>query len=330
MSTNNVHALTIALLFVTFSSVMAEQTTVILDETHAVDTFLYNNGPNDNFGASGMYYYDARDTVLDRARPMIKFDLASLPNGAVITSAKLQFCTLFYSYIDHLNGDLPVSHNFSLYQMLTPWVEMEATWNQASNGVPWNTAGLGSGTDYNSTPIDTVLISKSDEGIGIYKSWNITSIYQSWASGSVNNYGLLLLGPVGDPTKTMLQGDTTDGLLRVGNTEYASSTVRPHLVIDWTYHPGDANGDGMVNLADLQILGDNWQSTTAIWSQADFTGDGIVNLADLQIVGDNWGFGASSDLSFDEALAAVVVPEPATAILLGTGLLLLVRRGRLA
>ncbi len=75
-------------------------------------------------------------------------------------------------------------------------------------------------------------------------------------------------------------------------------------------HPGDANGDGMVNLADLQILGDNWQSTTASWAEADFTGDGSVNLADLQILGDNWGYGVSADLSFDEALASVAIPEP--------------------
>ncbi len=93
-------------------------------------------------------------------------------------------------------------------------------------------------------------------------------------------------------------------------------------------HAGDANGDGMVNLADLQILGDNWQSTSASWSQADFSGDGSVNLADLQIIGDNWGFGAASDIRFDEALAlaGVAIPEPAGLTLLGVGGLLLLRR----
>ncbi|MCC6682227.1 MAG: PEP-CTERM sorting domain-containing protein [Phycisphaeraceae bacterium] len=93
--------------------------------------------------------------------------------------------------------------------------------------------------------------------------------------------------------------------------------------------PGDANGDGMVNLSDLQILGDNWQSTTATWAEADFTGDGTVNLADLQILGDNWGFGTGPDVSFDEALAGVVIPEPAALALLlipGAGVLTLRRR----
>ncbi len=94
-------------------------------------------------------------------------------------------------------------------------------------------------------------------------------------------------------------------------------------------HPGDANGDGMVNLADLQILGDNWQSTTATWSQADFTGDGNVNLADLQILGDNWGFGTTPDVSFDEALNSVVIPEPAGLSALACGVLLIAgRRGQ--
>ncbi len=94
-----------------------------------------------------------------------------------------------------------------------------------------------------------------------------------------------------------------------------------------SFHPGDANGDGMVNLADLQILGDNWQSTTASWSEADFNGDGNVNLADLQIIGDNWGFGVSADLSFDKALAGVAIPEPACISLLGLASgLILIRR----
>ncbi len=86
-------------------------------------------------------------------------------------------------------------------------------------------------------------------------------------------------------------------------------------------HPGDANGDGMVNLADLQILGDNWQSNSASWSMADFTGDGVVNLADLQVLGDNWGFGVGPD--------AQLIPEPGMfAMLLLVGPAALARRGR--
>ncbi len=91
--------------------------------------------------------------------------------------------------------------------------------------------------------------------------------------------------------------------------------------------PGDANDDGVVNLADLQILGDNWMTGGASWAQGDFNGDGIVNLADLQILGDNWGVsgplwkdlhdpitGESLDLAF-----VITTPEPATLALLALG-----------
>ncbi|MCC6682380.1 MAG: hypothetical protein IT445_15880 [Phycisphaeraceae bacterium] len=93
-------------------------------------------------------------------------------------------------------------------------------------------------------------------------------------------------------------------------------------------HAGDANGDGLVNLADLQILGDNWQSASASWSQADFSGDGNVNLADLQIIGDNWGYGAATDFSFDQALASlgISIPEPSCLALAGLGCVLMLRR----
>ncbi|MCC6682453.1 MAG: hypothetical protein IT445_16255 [Phycisphaeraceae bacterium] len=122
-------------------------------------------------------------------------------------------------------------------------------------------------------------------------------------------------------------------------------TISDHLSLAVTYAdtavtvtaalPGDAGLDGMVNLPDLQILGDHWQSTTATWATGDFTGDGVVNLADLQIIGDNWGYGTSSDLPFDDALplaglpgAGVGVPEPVSAGLLGMGLLVVILRHR--
>ncbi len=102
--------------------------------------------------------------------------------------------------------------------------------------------------------------------------------------------------------------------IRLGDTFAA-------VVPAFALHPGDANGDGMVNLSDLQILGDNWQSNSASWSEADFTGDGQVNLADLQILGDNWGAGVGLDVQ--------AVPEPTAAgALLLAGSVMLLRRGR--
>ncbi len=125
---------------------------------------------------------------------------------------------------------------------------------------------------------------------------------------------------------------TTFGDFNIGSQMHAA--LEDDIVIDNfeistnVLHAGDANGDGMVNLADLQILGDNWQFTNAGWAEADFTGDGTVNLADLQILGDNWGFGVGSDVSFEEALAGVVIPEPTCLGLMGLGVILALGRRR--
>ncbi len=65
--------------------------------------------------------------------------------------------------------------------------------------------------------------------------------------------------------------------------------------------PGDANRDGVVDVADLGILGSNYNRTDATFDDGDFTGDGVVDIADLGILGANWdGAGGES----------VSIPEP--------------------
>ena len=52
---------------------------------------------------------------------------------------------------------------------------------------------------------------------------------------------------------------------------------------------GDANLDGVVNAADLNQLGLNWQQRACSgWQDGDFNSDSIVNAADLNEVGLNW------------------------------------------
>jgi hypothetical protein len=51
--------------------------------------------------------------------------------------------------------------------------------------------------------------------------------------------------------------------------------------------PGDANGDGHVNISDLSILSSTWLSNSDL--RADFNNDNIVNIQDLSIMATNWG-----------------------------------------
>ena len=53
---------------------------------------------------------------------------------------------------------------------------------------------------------------------------------------------------------------------------------------------GDANCDGIVNLADLTLVLNNWLQSTAVGQDGDVVGslDGFVNLNDLTLVLNNW------------------------------------------
>ena len=78
-----------------------------------------------------------------------------------------------------------------------------------------------------------------------------------------------------------------------------------------TLIPGDANEDGRVDAADLNILGLNWQGSGKTRAEGDFTGDGFVNAADLNVLGLNWQTGVA---------AAASVPEPSAMMLLVTAI----------
>ncbi len=87
--------------------------------------------------------------------------------------------------------------------------------------------------------------------------------------------------------------------------------------------PGDANGDGIVDVTDLGILATHYGTVGgATWAEADFTGEGTVDVSDLGILATNYGTTA----------AAGAVPEPSAAAILAAGLLTVIltlrRRGK--
>jgi formylglycine-generating enzyme required for sulfatase activity len=76
--------------------------------------------------------------------------------------------------------------------------------------------------------------------------------------------------------------------------------------------PGDANGDGKVDINDLTIVLAHYGETSGMtWSQGDFTGDGKVDINDLTIVLANYDNTVGSDIKS--------VPEPSCIVLLAIG-----------
>ncbi len=261
------------------------------------------------------------------------FDMSALPAGAVITSAQVGVY------------ELRTSRN---YHVFTSLVDVADDWNETT--LDWTTAAASYGATtgfeqnggtqaLNAAMVDFSLVkwqgvlSMINTTPTMVWSVNRTALYEgtdtyhggvAWTDADLlNNLNLILQG---DQTAVFTYTSA------YGTNEYfgeRQDSTNPGATLRLEYdviQPGDANNDGMVNLADLQILGDNWQASGVSWSSADFTFDGTVNLADLQIVGDNWGYGTATDLSFDQALALVSIPEPASLSLLALALPLALRR----
>ncbi len=82
-----------------------------------------------------------------------------------------------------------------------------------------------------------------------------------------------------------------------------------------TLLPGDANGDGRVDINDLTIVLSNYGKTGTNWASGEFTGDGTVDINDLTIVLANYNQSYSASAG---GLAAV--PEPSALVLISVAL----------
>jgi hypothetical protein len=121
-----------------------------------------------------------------------------------------------------------------------------------------------------------------------------------------------LNGPIASVGLYIENNVTGDGFLNL------IDDVTVEFSMPVTQLPGDANGDGAVNVGDLGILAGNYGTTSgATWEMGDFNGDGAVNVGDLGILAGNYG-----------SSAAASVPEPLSLSLLTVGGLALLRRKR--
>ena len=90
-------------------------------------------------------------------------------------------------------------------------------------------------------------------------------------------------------------------MVRTSTTSFVTTATPPQ-------NPGDANGDGKVDINDLTIVLTNFGQAGNAWSQGCMDGDptGTVDINDLTIVLSNFGttYAASSNIK--------AVPEPSS------------------
>ncbi|TLZ72705.1 MAG: DNRLRE domain-containing protein [Methanobacteriota archaeon] len=153
------------------------------------DTYLDRNNPGTNHGADTTILFDGRNP---QDWPLLRFDLTTVPAGAVIDDAML-------GMYESTGVGNPVTG--SARQVTSQWSELQATWNDRLTGVPWGAAG----GDYNAHAVDIVTL---DNTAG-WRSWNVTNLVDLWYRGRLPNDGLIVTAP--NPgaisTKTFFSSD---------------------------------------------------------------------------------------------------------------------------
>ena len=152
-----------------------------------------------------------------------------------------------------------------------------------------------------------------DDSIKRFGSAFSTDVFESsdgpfFVPGSISNFSIAY--PAG-----VVNNDWLD-VFWVDQAEMLS--VLRHRAAKLTI-PGDANFDGLVDVADLGIVGANFNADDMQWNTGDFNLDGTTDVADL---GANW------TASQTTGNASALVPEPTTLSFLAMSVLVVGRRRR--
>ena len=149
----------------------ADEETLTLQPTGAAakDAFVCNSYPDWNFGNHSNIVAGSRETGTYRA--YLQFNLATIPDGAVVKVARLGLC-----YIDNKPE---VAGSIGVYAVEGSWNENDISWD---NQPPCA-----------STP-DCVYNVPSSAGLA-FVYWDISDLVQGWLDGSIPNYGMMLKNP---------------------------------------------------------------------------------------------------------------------------------------
>ncbi|HOU23466.1 MAG TPA: DNRLRE domain-containing protein [Anaerolineae bacterium] len=181
------------------------------DYSGCEDTFFYLYAPTSN------YCRHAQLKVGERQRyaSLVKFDVSSIPDYAIVTKAVLQVFAIGWS---------GASFTMDAYQV-GPGVNVcQANWNEARAGVSWSGAGCTGATDR----VGSALGSMTTLGLFQWHSYDVTSAVISWRAGTQPNNGIVLQGGYPPSLES----------LYFASADHGTVGYRPKLVITYRLPSG--------------------------------------------------------------------------------------------
>ncbi len=277
----------VALIAFTFASVgTAESVTLVPTQ----DASLYQSqGGVEVSNGAGQFLFAGRTfqglNGLAR-RAVVRFDLAAIPSDARITGVRLSM-----NLVQLQGGPSEIRLHRATSAWTTgasdpagnegqgaPVMVGDCTWIFASaqrsgGGTSWRQPG---GDFY---AVESASVLTIDSGLYEWSSRQLIDDVQFFLNNPSANHGWFVLGDESQPG-TARRFDSGDAEIGLG--------TKPVLAIDWTREalpcPGDLNGNGIVDGADLAHLLNQWGT-----SDADVDGDGTTDSRDLALLLGAWG-----------------------------------------
>jgi len=178
-----------------------------------IDTSLKQASATSNYGSETTLYADGDDGSGVDLTTLIQWSLSGIPAGSVVQSASIT-----------LRISNATANTYEIYEMVRPWSESQASWQNAATGTAWATAGAIAASDRGAV-IGTITGATGSKTVTLNGAG--VSLVQSWVDGGTN-------AGIG-----IASASNTDGL-DVRSSEYSTASYRPKLTI--TYAPPDSGG----------------------------------------------------------------------------------------
>jgi len=172
-----------------------------------------------------------------RTRTVMRFDLASIPEGATVLDAELQLfvhreCSSTGPNPANCGSLDPDTYEVTFHALLRDWVESEVSWNRASAAEAWAVPGANDAASDRNGPADAVLSGLNSTAGGTFQLVDVTDSVQDFVAGELPNNGWVLIGPN--------VGHYQGRIIQIRSSEYndpadpaGAAALRPLLTVEW-------------------------------------------------------------------------------------------------
>jgi len=178
---------------------LAQATPITTDYAVVADTWLDSVDVNGNKDGDANLQI-RRSAAASIRRSLVQWDLSEIASGSTVQSVELWARTTSTS---------ATSFNPSLYRLDSAWDETTATWNNASAGTPWTTAGGDtSGSEIKLNWNNFLGFKRIDQ---VSTNASLVSLVQDWVDTPGSNNGALILRDFSDAAGSVASAANASG-----------------------------------------------------------------------------------------------------------------------